>query len=171
MKKQFLEAGKISGTHGVRGMVRIQSWCDSNEVFCGFKKLYTDKNGENVLTVNSASSHGSVVIAKIKGVESIEQAEQLRNKIVYVSREQLNLEEGTYLIQDLISCDVYDVDTCEFLGKITDVSKTGSNDVWHITNNGKEYLIPVIDDVVKSVDIDNKKIDIKPLKGIFDDED
>lgn len=171
MKKQFLEAGKISGTHGVRGMVRIQSWCDSNEVFCGFKKLYLDKNGDKFITVNNASSHGTVVIAKIKGIESVEQAEQLRNKVVYVKREQLNIEEGTYLIQDLLQCDVYDADSSKLLGKITDVSKTGSNDVWHITNNTGEYLIPVIDDVVISVDIENEKVVIRPLKGIFDDED
>ena len=171
MKKQFLEAGKISGTHGVKGMVRIQSWCDSNEVFCEFKKLYTDKNGENVLIVNNASSHGTVVIAKIKGIDTVEQAEQLRNKVVYISREQLNLEEGSYLIQDLLMCDVFDVDTDELLGKITDVSKTGSNDVWHISKEGKEYLIPVIDDVVINVDVDNEKVVIRPLKGIFDDED
>ena len=51
------------------------------------------------------------------------------------------------------------------------MSKTGANDVWHITNESGEYLIPVIDDVVISVDIDNQKVQIRALKGIFDDED
>ena len=171
MKKQFLEAGKITGTHGVRGMLRIQSWCDSNEVFCGFKKLYTDKNGVNELDITSASPHGTVVIAKIKGIDTIEKAETLRNKIVYINREQLNLEEGSYIIQDIIGCDVYNADTSEKLGEIIDVSKTGSNDVWHIKKEEKEYLIPVIDEVVVDVDIDNNLVLIRPLKGIFDDED
>lgn len=171
MKKQFLEAGKISGTYGVRGMLRVQSWCDSNEVFCNFKKLYLDKNGENMLCVSSSSPHGNVVIMKIKGIDTIEEAEALRNKIVYVNREQLNLDEGTYLIQDLIDCKVFHADNKEPLGVITDVSKTGSNDVWHIEKDGKEFLIPVIDDVVIKVAVDEESVFIRPLKGIFDDED
>ncbi len=170
MKKEFLEAGKIVGTHGVAGMVRIQSWCDSNEFFCKFKKLFLNENGQGEIVVSSSRPHGNVVIAKLKGYDSIEAAETVRNKVVYVNRNQMNLEEGAYLIQDLIGCSVFDIDSGEFLGKISDVSKTGANDVWHIENNGKEYLIPKIDDIVKQVDTDNEKIMIKPIKGIFDDE-
>ena len=171
MKKEFLEAGKIVGTHGVAGMVRIQSWCDSNEFFCKFKKLFLNENGMGEIVVSSAKPHGNVVIAKLKGYDSIDAAETLRNKIVYVNRNQMNLEEGAYLIQDLIGCSVFDIENGELLGKICDVSKTGANDVWHIENNSKEYLIPKIDDIVKQVDIDNEKVLIKPIKGIFDDED
>ncbi len=171
MKKQFLEAGKIVGTHGVAGMVRIQSWCDSNEFFCEFKELFLSDNGTGEIFVLSSKPHGNVVIAKLKGYDSIEAAETLRNKIVYVNRSQMNLEEGAYLIQDLIGCSVFDIDNGALLGKICDVSKTGANDVWHIENGGKEYLIPKIADIVKQVDIDNEKVIIKPIKGIFDDED
>ncbi len=171
MKKEFLEAGKIVGTHGVAGMVRIQSWCDSNEFFCKFKKLFLSENGAGEIIVSSSKPHGNVVIAKIKGYDSIDAAETLRNKVVYVNRNQMNLEEGAYLIQDLIGCSVFDIDSNAFLGKISDVSKTGANDVWHIENDGREYLIPKIADIVKLVDIDNEKVMIKPIKGIFDDED
>ena len=170
MKKEFLEAGKIVGTHGVAGMVRIQSWCDSNEFFCKFKKLFLNENGIGEIIVSSSKPHGNVVIAKIKGYDSIDAAETLRNKVVYVNRNQMNLEKGAYLIQDLIGCSVFDIDSGAFLGKISDVSKTGANDVWHIENDGREYLIPKIDDIVKLVDIDNEKVLIKPIKGIFDDE-
>lgn len=170
MKKEFLEAGKIVGTHGVAGMVRIQSWCDSNEFFCKFKKLFLNENGAGEIIVSSSKPHGNVVIAKIKDYDSIDAAETLRNKVVYVNRNQMNLEKGAYLIQDLIGCSVFDIDSGAFLGKISDVSKTGANDVWHIENDGREYLIPKIDDIVKLVDIDNEKVLIKPIKGIFDDE-
>ncbi|MBQ8304308.1 MAG: 16S rRNA processing protein RimM [Clostridia bacterium] len=167
MKKEFLEAGKIVGTHGVAGMVRIQSWCDSNEFFCKFKKLFLNENGIGEIIVSSSKPHGNVVIAKIKGYDSIDAAETLRNKVVYVNRNQMNLEKGAYLIQDLIGCSVFDIDSGAFLGKISDVSKTGANDVWHIENDGREYLIPKIDDIVKQVDIDNEKVMIKPIRGIF----
>ena len=67
MRKQYLQSGKIVGTHGVRGMVRVQPWCDSNEVLCGFKKIYLN-NGENELTVEQAKPHGNISLMKIKGV-------------------------------------------------------------------------------------------------------
>ncbi len=171
MKKNYLETGKIVGTHGIRGGVRIQPWCDSAEFLCSFKKLYLDENGKEEVKITSSKPHGNIVIATIKGVDSIELAESYRNRVLYIDRKDVKLEEGRYFIEDLIGCSVYDEDTNELLGNISDVSQTGANDVWHIEKNGREYLIPNIPDIVKSVDIDNEKIIIKPLKGIFDDED
>lgn len=170
MKKKFLEVGKIVGTHGVRGMVRIQPWCDSAEFFCTLKSLYLAEDGSDKLSVNNSRPHGNVVIAAIKGIDSIEQAETLRNKVLYMDRRDAKLEEGQYFITDLIGCEVFDADTERLFGKISDVSQTGANDVWHINKDGKEYLIPCIDEVVISVDIDAEKIIIRALKGIFEDE-
>ena len=166
----FLDAGKIVGTHGVRGMVRIQHWCDSAEFFCSLKKLYLNENGFEELIVNSSKPHGNVVIAAIKGIDSIETAEAYRNKVLFMRREDAGLEDGQYFISDLLGCEVFDADSGEKLGDISDVSETGANDVWHIKSGDKEYLIPCIDDVVISVDIDAEKVIIRPLKGIFDNE-
>lgn len=171
MKKKFLETGKIVGTHGIRGQLRIQPWCDSPEFLCSFKKLYLDENGREVLSVTSAKPHGNIVIASVKGVDSIELAEVYRNRVLYIDRKDVKLEEGRYFIEDLLGCSVYDIDTNALLGTLSDVSATGANDVWHITREEREYLIPNIPDVVKQVDTDSEKIFIKPLKGIFDDED
>ena len=77
MKKEFLEAGKIVGTHGVRGMVRIDPWTDSCDFLKQFKTLYI-KGGNVALNILSVSAHGRVAIAKIEGVETIEAAEKLR---------------------------------------------------------------------------------------------
>ena len=171
MKNKFLETGKIVGTHGVRGMVRIQAWCDSNEFFCTLKKVYLDKDGKDALNIVKASPHGNVVIAQIKGIDSIEEAEKYRNKVLYMDRRDAKLEEGRYFICDLIGCEVFDSKTSKKLGVISDVSQTGANDVWHIKDGDTEYLIPCIDEVVVSVDIESEKIVISPLKGIFPDED
>lgn len=169
MKKNYLEAGKIVGTHGVRGMVRIQHWCDSSEFFCNLKNLYLDDCGNNKIILNS-KPHGNVVISTINGVNTIEDAEKYRNKIIYMNRHDAGLEEGQYFISDLINLPVYNPNDI-LLGTISDVSRTGANDVWHIVKEGKEYLIPCIPDVIVSVDIDKEKIVINPLKGIFSDED
>ena len=170
MKKEFLEAGKIVGTHGVRGMVRIDPWADSCEFLKQFKTLYI-KGGNKALEIKSLSSHGRIAIAKIKDVETIEEAEKLRNETLYIKRDDAKLPEGRYFVDELIGCEVFDADTNECLGTITDVSKTGANDVWHIEKNGVEYLVPAIDSVIVSVDVQNEKAAIRPLRGIFDDED
>ena len=170
MRKQYLQSGKIVGTHGVRGMVRVQPWCDSNEVLCGFKKIYLN-NGENELTVEQAKPHGNISLMKIKGINTIEEAETLRGKVVYINRSDYKLEEGAYFIEDLIGMPVYNIENNELLGELCDVSATGANDVWHIKNGEKEFLVPKIDAINAKVDFENNKIEILPLKGIFDDED
>ena len=168
MIKEFIEAGKIVGTHGVRGMVRIEPWADSGEFLCRFKTLYSD--GKTPVSIEKIQPHGNIVIAQIKGIDSIEAAETLRGQVIYIKREDAGIPEGRYFVSELIGCLVFDADTNEPYGKLTEVSKTGANDVWHIKRNEKEYLLPAIDEVVKRVDIKGEKIEIRPMKGIFDDE-
>ena len=168
MKQKYLECGKITGTHGIRGEVRVHPWCDSPEFLTKFKTLYTDKSGTSIKV--SARSHKNMVIMKIDGVDTIELAERLRNTVIYIDRDDASLSDDEVFIQDIIGIEVYDADTNILLGKISDVSQTGANDVWHIEKDGKEYLIPAIDEVVISVDVNNEKAVIRPIKGIFDDE-
>lgn len=170
MLKEFIEAGEICGTHGVRGEMRVNPWSDSPDFLTGFKKLYLDCCGEKSLTVQSSRVHKNLLLLKAEGVDSIEDAERYRGKTVYIKREDINLPKGSYFMQDIIGCGVFDADSGESLGEISDVSKTGANDVWHIQRNNREYLIPVIKEVLCSVDIEKGEIKIRPLKGIFDDE-
>lgn len=171
MKKQFLESGKIVGTHGIKGEVRIEPWCDSPEFLCAFKKLYLDDGGKTFIEVKSRP-HKRITLAKIKGIDSIEQAERMRGKVVYIDRADIILADGVNFIQDLIGLDVIDSDSGRRYGKITDVLRTGANDVYEITgDDGKKYLAPVIDDVIISKNIDEGFVLIRPMKGIFDDED
>lgn len=171
MIKKFLETGKIVGTHGVKGMLRVQPWCDSADFLKQFRHIYTDKNGENRMDVISIQPHGNIVLMAFKNVDSIEKAEALRNKVIYINRNDVRLPKDRYFIDDLIGCIVTDADSGKLLGTLTDVSATGANDVWHITNDNKEYLIPAISEVIVSVDTEKEAIAIRPLKGIFDDED
>lgn len=171
MKKKYLETGKIVGTHGIRGQLRVQPWCDSPEFICLFKKLYLDENGQEFLKVLSAKPHGNIVILTVGEIDSIEKAETFRNRVLYIDRKDVKLPKGRHFISDLLGCRVFDADTNQLLGVLSDVSETGANDVWHIKRGEKEYLIPSIPEVVIDVDIDNEIIVIRPLKGIFDDED
>ncbi|MBP3268502.1 MAG: 16S rRNA processing protein RimM, partial [Ruminococcus sp.] len=97
-----------------------------------------------------------------------EAAEKLRNKVLYMHRDDLELDDDTYFIQDLIGLEVRDADTDKVYGKIADVLETGANDVYVIKGEDREYLIPAIADVVVSTDIDNNLMTIRPLDGLFD---
>lgn len=171
MKKQYLDSGKIVGTHGIKGEVRIEPWCDSPEFLCAFKKLYLDEKGQTFIEVKSRP-HKNITLAKIKGVDTIEAAEKLRGKIIYINRDDITLDEGVNFVQDLIGLEVKDAENGTVYGKITDVLRTGANDVYEITDsNNKKYLAPVIDEVVEEIDVDGGFVLIHPMKGIFDDED
>ncbi len=171
MIKEFLETGKIVGTHGVRGMLRVQPWSDDGEFLAQFKKLYTDERGESALKIKKAQPHGNVVLLTIDGVDSIEKAESLRGKVLYIKRSDVKLPRDRYFISDLLGCSVFDADTKEALGELCDVSQTGANDVWYIKKGEREYLVPAIPDVIAEVKPEENFVSIRPLKGIFDDED
>ena len=166
--KQYLETGKITGTHGLKGEVRVQPWADSPEFLAEFDELYLDK-GAKKIGITSSRVHKNMLIMKIKGVDSIEEADRLRNKVLYMNRDDVELEEGAFFIQDLIGLDVIDDDTGERLGRLDDVSETGANDVYHVkTDDGREFLIPVIPDVVKDISPEDGYIKIFKMKGLFE---
>lgn len=171
MLKNFLEIGQIVGTHGVKGELRVNAWCDDANFFINFTTLYWTPNDEFPIRLVAARPHGNIVLCKLEGIESIQAASSLRNKVLYIKREDAKLANGSYFIQELIDCSVFDVDTGKKYGILVDVSKTGANDVWHIKDErNEEYLIPAIDEVVVRVDIVSGKIEIRPMKGIFADE-
>lgn len=170
MIKDYLEIGKITSTHGIRGEVRFQPWCDGPEFLRQFKTLYYDKKGEKPVKIK-ARPNGEMAIVKIEGIDTVEEAAKLRNKVLYMKRADAKLRDGQYFIQELTDCTVIDADDENITyGILTDVSQTGANDVWHITKDEKEYLIPAIPPVVISTDVESGIIKIRPLKGIFDDE-
>ena len=172
MIKEYLEIGKITSTHGIKGEMKVQPWCDSVDFMKKFRTLYLDKKGEKPLKVKIRQG-GNMAIMKIEGIDTPEDAQKMRNRILYMKRSDAVLPEGFYFMQELFDCRVIDADDeGKIYGTLCDVSETGANDVWHIkTDEGKEYLIPAIPDVVADVDVAEGIIKIRPLRGIFDDED
>lgn len=171
MLNQYLEAGKIVGTHGIKGELRVEPWCDSAEFLARLKTLYWDK-GAQKLDVMSTRVHKTLLLVKLKGIDSIEQADTLRGKILYLNRSDVKLEKGRYFMQDLMGMDVFNADNFIYYGKLTEIMHTGANDVYQITSECKKnYLIPAIPDVIIDINIADSKMLIRPLKGIFDDED
>lgn len=169
MKKEYLEAGKIVNIHGIRGEVKIMPYCDAPELLCEFDRLFIGKSLEEIY-IERARVQKNMVICKFEGVDTPEQAEKLRNKMLYMHRDDLELDENTYFIQDLIGMTVKNADTGEVYGTIEDVFQTGANDVYSIKNNNKSYLIPAIADVVIDTDINSGIMTIRPLEGLFEND-
>ncbi len=166
MKKEYLEAGKIVTTHGIRGEVKIMPYTDTPELLCEFDRLFIGKDKAEIY-IDRARVAKNMVIAKIEGIDTVEAAEKYRNKVLFMHRDDLELDEDTYFIQDLIDMEVKDVDSGFVYGKITDVLQNGANDVYVIKGD-REYLVPAIPDVVISTDIDSNIMLIRPLEGLFD---
>lgn len=169
MQKRYLDCGKIVSTHGIRGEVKVEPWCDSPDFLLDFKTLYLGKEKRPV-EVEKARTHGGMVLLKLKGLNNPEEAAALRGTVLYLDRDDVELEEGEYFIQDIIGLEVFDADSGERYGKLTDVTETGANQVYHIRfADEKIRLIPAIPQVVISIDLEAEKVLIRPLPGLFDD--
>lgn len=164
--KNILELGKVVNTHGIRGEVKIQPWCDDPEIFDELEYIYIDNKK---FDIEKSRLHKNCVIVKLEQINNINEAELYREKIVTIEREKLGeLPEGTYYIADLEGLTVKTIDG-EILGEIEDVLKTGSNDVYVLKSQSrKPILIPVIDQVVKEVNIEGGYVLVELMEGLID---
>ncbi|WP_418518660.1 ribosome maturation factor RimM [Megasphaera sp.] len=156
--------GQIVAPHGVRGDVRIYPDTDFPKRFLKMKYGYIDGKKYEV---ESARLHKRVVLMKFVGVDDRNAAELLVKKDLQVPREDLvPLQKGQHYIYDILGSAVYDLQDHE-LGKLTDVLRTGSNDVYVVTaDDGKETLLAAIPDVIKSIDESAKKIIVDPPEWV-----
>ncbi len=166
MKNEVLELGKIVNTHGIRGELKIQPWCDEPELFHELEYFYV---GDTKYEIIRTRIHKNCIIAQVEGIDSINQAELLKNRVITIEREALGeLPEGAYYIADLEGLAVRTMDGKE-LGIIDEIIKTGSNDVYVLKETGgKPILIPVIDQVVKEVNVEEGYVLVELLKGLID---
>ncbi len=171
MIKDYLEIGQIVSTHGIKGEVRLNPWCDGPEFVKRFKTLYCDNRGQKPLKVVACRPHGNVAVLKLEGVDTVEAARAMRNTVLYMKRADVNLPEGSWFISELIGCQVLDADDNTICyGTIKDVDSGAANDIWYIlTPDEKEVLIPAIKDVVIRCDVADNKAYIRPLRGLFDE--
>ena len=152
--EKYLELGQIVNTFGIRGQVKVKPFTDDIKKFDTFKEIFVEKKNQlQLFQIEKVNYSKGMVILKLKGIETPEQAEKL--------------PEGTYYIADLIGLDVYS-DEEELLGKVDYIYNTGSSDIYVVKNDeGKEILLPAIKDVLKQVDLENKKIIVHIIEGLI----
>ena len=166
--ESLLEVGQIVNTYGIKGFVKVVPLVDNNNQFKSFKILYIqDRKNLKELHIEEVKFSKNLVLLKFKDIDTIEQAEELRNVYLQAKRSDIKLEKGAYFIVDLIGLEVY-TEEGTLLGILKEVLQPGANDVYVVENEAKrQILLPVIPDVIKKVDIDGKKVVVKLLEGLI----
>lgn len=168
MKKK-LEVGQIVNTFGIKGFVKVYPYVNDVTRFNNLKYVYAkSKKEEKKLEIEEVKYQKNMVLLKFKGVETVEEAEKLRNNYLEIDRsDAIPLEEGEFFIADLIGLKVF-LDTGEELGILEDIYNTGSKDIYVVKDKlGKSYLLPYIDEVIKNIDLDNSKIIVHIIEGLI----
>ena len=161
MEQKYLEAGKIINTHGIRGEVKIDPWANSADFLKGFPAFYID--GVSV-AVRSARVHQRFLIASLEGIDSIDDAERLKNKVIYIDRADAKLSEGEYFISDLIGFAVLD-EGGNALGEVTDILEKPGGDILEIRGE-REILVPLRPEFVLSRDFEARTMTVRLLEGM-----
>ena len=164
MLERFLETGQIVGTHGVRGEVKIQPWADGPEFLLDFKTLYL---GDRPCAVEQSRVHKSMVLCKLKGVDSVEAAQALRGCVVKIDREEASLPEGRVFVADLIGLPVY-ADGAQ-IGTLREVLNYPASDVY-VVKGEHEYLIPAVPAFVERATPEDG-VYVRLIEGLRTDED
>ena len=170
MLNEYLECGKIINTHGVIGEVKVECYCDSPEILASLKKVYIKKcNNYEAAKVSRAFVSKNSVVMRLSCIKDMDEAQRMRDTVLYAAREDIPIDDGAYFIADLIGLEVIDADSGEIYGKIVDVINRGASDIYVIKTKKGEVLFPAVDEFISSVDTE-RAVFVKPIEGMFDDE-
>lgn len=163
MKNQFLDAGEIVNTHGIRGEVKIMPWADSPEFLCQFDTFYMDGKPVKVL---SARPHKTMVLSQLEGVDTVEKAMRLKGKVLSIDRTGVELPDGRHFLADLMGLTVLDNATGEELGTIEDILTPPAHEVYVVRGRGKEYMIPAVDAFLAETNVEGGYIRVNLIEGM-----
>lgn len=167
MQKQFLEAGKIVNTHGVTGEIKVQPWCDSPEVLTDFDTLYLSPT--EPVRVKKSYVHKNCVIMRLDGVDTCEAAEALKNRVLYLDRDDVELPDDLVFIQDILGLSIFDTRTGQTVGTLRDVIQGAGHDLYVVRREGKEdALIPACKPFLKGIDLEKGVITVETIEGLIE---
>jgi len=170
--QKYLEAGKIVSTHGIAGELKVYPWADSASSLNRITAVYWDQDGTSSTKVVSARVHKNMLLVKLEGVDSIEAAHRYIDRTVYADRSEIRIRKGSYFVVDLLGLEAVNSTDGSRIGEICDVTNTGVQDIYHIkTDSGEVRMVPAVPAFIKNVDIESGKVEIEPIKGLFDDAD
>ena len=170
MKKMYLECGKISNAHGVRGVVKIEHWCDTPYVLSRAARVFfAEEGGYRERKVISASVSGNTVLMSIEGIDTREAAVANKGTVLYLSREDIPVKRGDMLIADMIGLPVIDARDGRKYGELSEVSEAVRGKLYTVkTPEGREVLLPGVPEFIKRIDAE-EGVFITPIPGFFED--
>ena len=168
MRLAAIKAGRVVGTHGVRGEVRVQPRDGDPRFLAGFTTFLLDGQAVNPV---SCRVHKSLLLMKLPGVDNLDGAEALRGKELFIRREDAHLPEGEYFDDELLGLEVFDRDTGRRIGELVAVERYPAHKVYTVQGQ-REVLIPAVKDVfICSVDLEENRMEVHLWEGMAADAD
>ncbi len=170
-KEKYLECAKIVGTHGVRGTLRLESYCDTPETLAKLKSLYLKKseNGYERMKVRASSVHKRMVLCTFDGFTTLDQAIPMKGITLYADREDISREDGSVFVADIIGLDVIDIDSGEKYGTLSEVITPAGRDVYVVNDvRGGTFMIPAVDEFIININTDGEEqgIYVRLIEGL-----
>ena len=159
--EKYLEAGRITNTHGIKGEVKIEVWVDSPEFLRKFKVLYIDNKPVKLL---AGRTHKGFLLAKLEGFDDVNAAMTLKNKLVFIDRKDAKLPKGSYFLADLMGARVVDEQGNE-LGELADIMELPAGNVY-VVRGEREILIPAVPAFIKKTDISAGLVTVRLIDGM-----
>ena len=160
--------GIITNTHGVKGNVKVFPYTFDVTRFEDYGKLYIGEDKE-LVNINTVSYYKNLVILNFKEYSDINEVLKFKEKSLYIkSEDEATLDEGNYYISDILGCKDYD-EFENYIGIITEINQGASNDVYIVKGDKLTGSIPAVKEFIRKVDIDEKKIIISPIEGMFNE--
>ncbi|EOD00958.1 ribosome maturation factor RimM [Caldisalinibacter kiritimatiensis] len=164
---EYIQVGKIINTHGIKGEVKVLPLTDDMTRFEDLNSVFIGDNNTEV-EIEKVWYKKKFVILKFRDYDNINDVLSFKNKFVLIHEsEAVELPEDTYFIFQIVGLEVYNVEGVK-IGKIKEVLQPGANDVYVVKDGSKEYLLPAIKEVVKEIDLEQKKMIIDPLEGMIE---
>lgn len=165
---KYLEAGKVNNTHGLNGFIKFDPWFDSFDTALKINMLYIKVKDDYIpVKIEKASAHQNILLMKFEGYDDFDNAVKLKNKILYCNRDDVEIDEGSYFIADLVGLNVIDADNDTIYGVLKDVLNHGASDIYEIETDDKRLLyMPAVSEFVIDINLD-KGIYVRPIEGMF----
>ena len=157
MKQPYLECGKAVSTHGVRGTLRMECWCDTPETMARLRTLYRrDADGTMIpMKVKAASVQKDMVLVSFADLATLEEAIPFKDTVFYAARGDFKLPDGAHFVTDLIGLGVFDAESGEQYGTLAEVITPGGREVYVVNDvNGGQFMIPVVDEFIRRIEDD-----------------
>ena len=169
MKIEYLECGLVRSPHGVRGILNVESWCDSPRVLAKQKRVYIlGRDGSyKEIKVISASPAPDKVLMGLEGIDSREAAQGYKNTVLYLHRDDIPVPKGAMLIADMIGLPVVDFDTGRVYGEISDVRDGVRYKLYTVKTDTGEVILPGVDEFIKEI-TEERGLLVRPIPGFFD---